>query len=223
MQKYSLLINPERYTHILWDWNGTLLDDAWLAVDVMNGMLKERGLPLRTLDQYREIFDFPVKDYYLALGFDFEKEPFEQVGMEFIHRYNRRQQETSLHPDVKQVLGHFKKTGFRQFILSAREQNELEKEIRASGLEGCFDRIFGLENHMAHGKNEVGIRLLKETGIRPEEAVFIGDTRHDAEVANEIRVDCILIPNGHHTEERLRKCKATLIDSLNDLPKVLRR
>ena len=49
------------------------------------------------------------------------------------------------------------------------------------------------------------------------EAVFIGDTRHDAEVAGEIGVDCILIPNGHHTVERLRKCDCTVIGSLSEL------
>ena len=55
------------YTHIIWDWNGTLLDDAWLCVDVMNGMLRERRLPTRTLDQYKEVFDFPVRNYYETL------------------------------------------------------------------------------------------------------------------------------------------------------------
>ena len=101
------MIKTVQYRHIIWDWNGTLLDDAWLCVDVMNGMLRERNLPERTIDQYREIFDFPVMDYYLKLGFDFGKEPFEEVGLEFIVRYNKRQKETTLHPEVMQVLEHF--------------------------------------------------------------------------------------------------------------------
>ena len=65
--------------HVIWDWNGTLLDDAWLCVDVMNGMLSKRGLPLITLEIYRNIFDFPVRDYYLKLGYDFDNESFEMV------------------------------------------------------------------------------------------------------------------------------------------------
>ena len=66
-----------KYSHIIWDWNGTLLNDAWLCVEVMNGMLAKRNLPIRTLNQYMDIFDFPVKDYYVKLGYNFEKEPFE--------------------------------------------------------------------------------------------------------------------------------------------------
>ncbi len=211
------MINTKHYKHIIWDWNGTLLDDAWLCVDVMNGMLKERGLPLRTIDQYREIFDFPVINYYNTLGFDFSKEPFEEVGLEFVVRYNKRQQETSLHPEVKGILEHFHRAGHRQFILSAREQNELVKEVAGLGVDQYFELVCGLDDHYAHGKTDVGIRLLHETGINPKEAVFIGDTRHDAEVAEQIGVDCILIPNGHHTEERLRKCNGFVIGSLEEL------
>ena len=43
------MIDLKKYTNIIWDWNGTLLDDAWLCVDVMNGMLKEHGLPLKNI------------------------------------------------------------------------------------------------------------------------------------------------------------------------------
>jgi phosphoglycolate phosphatase len=214
------MITPKQYKYIIWDWNGTLLDDAWLCVDVMNGMLRERDLPTRTIDQYREIFDFPVMNYYLTLGFDFEREPFNEVGYEFIVRYNKRQKETSLHPEAKPVLDHFQKAGYRQFILSAREQNELMQEIADLGVDHYFEMVCGLDDHYAHGKTDVGRRLLKDSQIDPKSAVFIGDTRHDAEVAEEIGLDCILIPNGHHTEERLRKCNGFVIRSLEELEKL---
>ena len=64
---------------VIWDWNGTLLDDGWLFVEVMNSILRSRGMNTITLEKYREIFGFPVKDYYLKLGFDLEKEPFEKT------------------------------------------------------------------------------------------------------------------------------------------------
>ena len=73
------------YKHIIWDWNGTLLDDAWLCVDIMDSMLKERSLGTLTLDRYQRLFEFPVIDYYRKLGFDFTKESFEKTGTEFIN------------------------------------------------------------------------------------------------------------------------------------------
>lgn len=216
-----MIIDLKKYTHIIWDWNGTLLDDAWLCVDVMNGMLKERGLPMKTVEEYQELFDFPVKDYYAKLGYNFDKEPFDEVGMEFIKRYNQRQRETVLHPEVHEVLASLAAHGFSQNILSAREQKELISETKSLGVFGYFDRIHGLDDHYAHGKIDAGLLLVEELGVAYEKLLFIGDTRHDAEVAAEIGIDCILIPNGHHSESRLLSLGKPLIYSLKDLIELL--
>ena len=215
------MIELKNYSHIIWDWNGTLLDDAWLCVDVMNGMLNERGMPLKTIDEYMELFDFPVKDYYKKLGYDFDIEPFDEVGMEFIIRYNKRQGETRLQPGALQVLTHFASHGFAQSILSAREQNELILETTSLGVFSFFDQICGLDDHYAHGKTDIAIKLIGDLTISKEKLLFIGDTGHDAEVAGEIGIDCILIPNGHHSRERLEKLGVPLISSLIELNKLL--
>ncbi|MEI6455636.1 MAG: HAD family hydrolase [bacterium] len=215
------MIDFPKYTHIIWDWNGTLLDDAWLCVDIMNGMLSARGLPLKTLEDYRSIFNFPVRDYYEKLGYDFNKEPFTDVGMEFMVLYNQRQKESFLHPGVKEVLQLFSEAGFKQFILSAREENELLTETRNLGVDHFFSGIYGLDDHYAHGKNHVGARLLKEISVPPGRLVFFGDTCHDAEVAEELGIDCILISNGHNSMERLEALQLPIVSSLVELKKML--
>ena len=171
-----------RYSHIIWDWNGTLLDDSWLCVDVMNGMLEKRNLPLLTLDTYRDIFDFPVRDYYLKLGFDFDKEPFKDVGMEFMVLYNQRQHEANLHAEVKHLLPYCQLKGLSQSILSAREQNELRQETINMEVNSYFKLVYGLDDHYAHGKTDVGVRLIRDLKMPRQELLFIGDTLHDAEV-----------------------------------------
>jgi phosphoglycolate phosphatase len=211
----------KKYSHIIWDWNGTLLNDAWLCVEVMNGMLSERNLPGITLDIYREIFDFPVKDYYLKLGFNFDKEPFKKVGMDFMILYNKRQKECSLHSEVTGILKDFQLKGFGQSILSAREENELRREVNDLHVNGFFENVFGLDDHYAHGKTDVGIRLLEKLAIPRDHLLFIGDTLHDAEVAKELGISCILVPNGHQSEERIRECGCPLVHSLRDLRKSL--
>lgn len=215
------MIELRNYTHIIWDWNGTLLNDAWLCVDVMNVMLKERGMPLKTVEEYKEIFDFPVKDYYAKLGFDFDREPFADVGTEFILNYNKRHNETVLHGAVQEVLGIMSAKGYSQNILSAREQNELISETKSLGVFGFFDRICGLDDHYAHGKTEAGLMLVRDIGVSTRKILLIGDTRHDAEVAAEVGVDCILVTNGHHSEQRLRPLGVPVISSLSDLIKML--
>jgi len=77
------------YRHLIWDWNGTLLDDAWLCRDIMNGQLRKRGLPTLSAERYEAIFDFPVEGYYRKVGFDWKKESFEEAGTEFIVEYEK--------------------------------------------------------------------------------------------------------------------------------------
>ena len=210
-----------KYSNIIWDWNGTLLDDAWLCVEVMNGMLKDRNLPLISIEKYRDIFCFPVKDYYLQLGFDFNAEPFEVVGMRFMDFYNDRQKECFLHAGVQEILAGLRNKGYGQSILSAREENELRQEVIHLQVSGFFDHINGLDDHYAHGKTGVGIRLLNEIGLPAKKLLFIGDTLHDAAVADELGIDCILIPNGHHSTERLGESGKKIIHSLAEILDIL--
>ncbi|MGA3013700.1 MAG: HAD hydrolase-like protein [Bacteroidales bacterium] len=214
-------IEPSKYTHVIWDWNGTLLNDNWLCVEVMNTMLASRHLPLLTLDRYREIFDFPVKDYYLMLGFDFCKESFEIVGMDFMNKYNLREKECGLHKNAETTLKCLAQQGFRQSILSAREQSELRRETVDLGVSSYFDLIDGLDDHYARGKTDVGIRLLKELNVEKEKILFIGDTCHDAQVAKDLKINCVLIPNGHHSEPRLETTGFPIIRSLIELSEIL--
>ena len=74
----------KKYNHIIWDFNGTLLDDAWLCVEILNDLLEKRKMPLITPALYGRIFDIPVIDFYEKIGFDFSIESFEIVGTEFI-------------------------------------------------------------------------------------------------------------------------------------------
>jgi len=214
-------LDIRRYSHVLWDWNGTLLDDAWLCVEVMNRMLAERNLQTLTLQRYRDIFAFPVKDYYLKLGFDFEKEPFEKVGMDFMNLYNLRQRDCTLHSEARGILLKIAGKGIPQSVLSAREENELRTEIKESGIESFFDKIYGLDDHYAHGKTDVGIKLIADLGLPVEKLLFIGDTLHDAEVAMELNIDCILIPEGHHSAERLSGSGFPVITSLREFGRLI--
>ncbi|MBT3251801.1 MAG: HAD family hydrolase [Candidatus Marinimicrobia bacterium] len=206
-----------KYKHIIWDWNGTLFDDAWLCVEVMNNVLSRRNMPLLTRDRYMETFDFPVKDYYRKLGFNFKSEPFEISGTEFIVGYNKRYNEPNLHSQAIPTLDAVKKLGLSQSILSAQEQNTLNELIEIHQLSSYFINILGLDNHYAHSKTENGLKWMKELHFGPHEVLFIGDTVHDYEVAEVIGADSLLIPSGHHSKAKLTSSGAKVVDSLSQV------
>jgi len=206
----------QHYDWIIWDWNGTLLDDVELALEVANGMLARRGLPVMDLERYRAIFDFPVERYYRAAGFDFDREPFHVLAGEFISEYNRRVGEAALHGEVPAVLSRINEAGLSQAVLSASRQQSLEEAVARFGVEEHFAALQGLPDHFAVSKTEVGRRLVRRLGLSGERTVMVGDTTHDAEVASEMGVRCVLIAGGHQSAERLERCAVPVYRTLSE-------
>ncbi len=75
-------MTPARiYDLVIWDWNGTLLDDTELCYQIANEMRLERGMAsMRGIEEYRSHFTFPVVEYYKRMGYTFEAEPFEEIS-----------------------------------------------------------------------------------------------------------------------------------------------
>jgi phosphoglycolate phosphatase len=213
----SKLKKNMKYNTIIWDWNGTLINDRWLAVEVMNKMLTSRKMEPLTHEKYMEVFDFPVKDYYQKVGFDFEKESFEIVGTEFIVNYNRRVLECEMQPYALDALKSFKNSSLNQFVLSARGHKELQKEFKFYKIEQFFESFSGLSDHYANGKTQLGHKLIENQNIDKRKAILIGDTVHDYEVAESLGIDCILVEGGHHSKERLLECGTQVISNLSEL------
>jgi phosphoglycolate phosphatase len=207
----------KNYKHIIWDWNGTLLDDVHIVIEAMNGLLEKRGLPLLDPHRYKEIFTFPVRDYYFLLGFDFDAEPFEKLASEFISEFNSRKYRFRLHDGAEEVLNFIKSMGIGQSILSASLERELKADIGRLNIGGYFVRIAGLDNHYAMSKVERGKRLLADLGLEPREVLLIGDTLHDYEVSEEIACDCLLIGGGHQSYERISVCGAGVVETISEV------
>ncbi len=204
-------------TTIIWDWNGTLLNDLSLCISSINLLLKKRQLPLLNKEQYQEVFSFPVKEYYTAIGFDFSKEDFSVPAHEFIDLYEAGVDECPLHPAANRVLSFFRDKGCRQFVLSAMHQEMLQKTLKLNGIYNYFDGIAGLDDHFAVSKEERGRWLLEEFGIVKENSWLIGDTNHDFEVAQALGVGCVLIADGHQSEQRLKNTGSLVLQNLAEL------
>ncbi len=198
---------------ILWDWNGTLLNDVACCVKAMNLLLKVRNLPLLNKATYREVFDFPVRLYYEKLGFDFQQEDFEVTAHQFMDHYNELVLEVKIFTDATPLLRQLQQKGFRQFILSAMEQNLLDKLTEKHGIRTFFEGIHGINNHLAAGKLETAQKLFSSLNTSPNNCLLIGDSLHDAEVAAELDIPVLLFSQGHFSKIRLEKsCKAIAID-----------
>lgn len=207
----------KEYTAIIFDWNGTLLDDVDPSIATMNELLAKRNIPPLTRAKYKRIFGFPVLDYYLDLGFDFKNESWEDVAAEFMTSYHDKEDTFSLYDNVRDILHYLKKEGYRLYILSAMKTPSIIKMLRDFKIEVFFDAVYGLDHHYADGKIDLGREFMVTEQLIPQECLLIGDTIHDAEVAQALHIDSYLVSYGHQSHERLKKTGKTVLKDLTEL------
>lgn len=205
------------YKHIIWDWNGTLLDDVEVVINVMNSLLEKRKMAVIDKEIYLQIFNFPVINYYTKLGFDFSLEPFEKIANEYVELYRDAHLTCNLQQDAEKILKLVSDSGITQSILSASQQTYLDESISFYKISDFFVKLIGLNDHYAVSKVESGKRLLQDLSLSPKEVLLIGDTGHDYEVSKAIGCDCILVACGHQHLDKLKNYDVPVYNSLSDL------
>ncbi len=206
-----------KYTYIIWDFNGTILDDIGIGIDSVNVMLKARALPqIESVEKYRKIFGFPIIDYYRRCGFDFQRDDYESVlAPEWVAEYNSREHTAGMCAGVEYALKTFKRLGIKQAIVSASSSDMLKHQTDRLGISDYFENVIGCDNIYAYGKENT----LKQyvSTLNEERILMVGDTTHDFEVAKAAGIDCMLLLCGHMNESTLRLTGCELFDDAGAL------
>lgn len=202
--------------YIIYDFNGTLLDDVDLCIDCLNAMI-ERYLDREAIErkEYLDIFTFPVIDYYKKAGFTFEKDSFEKVGREWMDLYESDFSRYILHEGVIEQLQDNLNKGYKNVILSASKLENLMKQCEYLGIVDYFDAILGIDNIYAGSKVEIAKKYMEDK--RAEDCIFIGDTLHDFDVASAIGIECILVAKGHQSKDKLLSVTDRVYNDLREI------
>jgi len=202
-----------KVSHIIWDWNGTLLDDTQACVNSINVLLAKRGIATIDVTRYRAIFGFPVIDFYRCLNFPLETENWESVAREF-HDVFLADITFKLQPATLETLKVIQGKAIQQSILSASEQSILDGMLNTYCIRDFFTHVCGVNNLYGESKKEIGHGLIKRVTAGKEHIVIVGDTLHDVEVAAALGVSCVLIAQGHQSRERLEQAGVPVFDDL---------
>lgn len=212
-----------RWRQIIWDWNGTLINDVGLCLQIINTVLTKYHKPTLTLSQYHQVFDFPVKEYYRRIGFDFQQTPFEQVGTDFMQHYWDRWRECRLHVGAQALISELADAHVPQAIISAAETKVVLDGLAYYNLTGFFQDVLGLDHYYASSKEALVVDFVQSIDVDADDILFIGDTLHDFQVSRQAGVNCILFSGGHHPRSRLRSCGVPVFDSYDGIRSFLQR
>jgi len=202
---------------VIWDWNGTLVDDVDLCVDILNQVLSEHCLPPISLKKYRETFFFPVAQFYQTLGLPSSGPQYEKLAGDYIRAYRGRFKECELNQGALETVGALSDLGVSQSILSAGEQQDVENFVSFYQLDHWIGFIDGADNIEASGKGERASAHLSRLGFDKKEVLLVGDTLHDLEVANLLGCQTLLYSGGHADELRLIQSTDQIIRSLYEV------
>ena len=205
---------------LIWDFNGTILDDVRMCLKIENMMLEKRGMPVwpQSIETYRDAFCFPVINYYYKMGYTFENETYDDISVEFNDLYREYFDEASLMDGFEEKMDEARQKGYRSIILSATRHDALLEQCGKLGITGYFDEILGIDNYLAGSKIDMALRWMKESGTDPEECMYIGDTEHDMDTAEALGIrNCVLVACGHQSEKILRSRSENVVLTLREV------
>jgi phosphoglycolate phosphatase-like HAD superfamily hydrolase len=208
-------------THLVWDWNGTLLDDLSLVVDATNRAFEAVGGRSLDSDEHRRTFRRPVAEFYAEiLERAVDAEEFGRLDRIFHDAYRLGLTTTSLAADAMHALRSWSGT---QSLLSMWFHSELVPAIETYGLTGVFTRVDGLRTEVG-GDLKAGhlARHLDELGVTGDRAVLIGDSLDDALAAESVGAAAVLYTGGFTHPARLRASGRPVADTLVEAVRVAR-
>jgi len=202
---------------VVWDWNGTLLDDFELVVECASASCTAAGGRPVTGDEYRQWFTRPVARFYeRVLGRPVSNEDWLAINEVFHTTYQGLIERAVLADGAHEALAQVRDIGWTQSLLSMWTHDELVPMVRAFDLEEYFVRVDGQPVASGGLKEEflaAHLRALGLAGDRPS-AVVIGDSTDDAVAAQAVGVECILVASGTHHRHDLDATGVAVVDNL---------
>ncbi|MCB8906542.1 MULTISPECIES: HAD family hydrolase [unclassified Streptomyces] len=207
-----------RGKHLVWDWNGTLLDDISAVIGATNAAFAELGLEPITLERYRELYTVPVPKFYERLMGRLPTDAEWSVMDGAFHRhYWERAEGCGLTSGAAELLAARQESGFTQSLLSLAPHAELIPLVRRHGIAERFVRMDGRADASTDGKSGHMVRHLAALGgVLPERVVVIGDAADDAIAAQHVGAKAVLYTGGSHSRASLSRVGVPVVDSLEE-------
>ncbi len=217
------------YKLAVFDWNGTLLNDADACWKASNESLAHFNAPPISFDHFRETMDFPVLHFYTRNGVaadDYLRE-LQDAGIRYLNTYQTLAKKCEPAAHVTDLLDWLLDHNVRLMVLSNYTQIHLEAQIAQYHLTRYFHHISGNQafnetEHSTTNKRERLEAYLKAENINPADAFIIGDSLEEPDVAKHLGLTSFSVTWGCFSKPRLQKAGADfMVDDLLQVKDIL--
>ena len=185
--------------HVVWDWNGTLVEDLPVVVESVNAALEAIGECSITEEDYREHFTRPVERFYEAL---LERPvtagEWDTLDRVFHDHYRATLDQVPLSYDALDAIELVADRGWSQSILSMWWEDELLTVVAQHGLLDHMSLVQGNRDDPGGEKARHLLEHLASLDIEPHTVVMVGDSLDDAAASGVVGTACVLYDGGSH-------------------------
>jgi phosphoglycolate phosphatase len=199
------------YKLIIFDWDGTLMDSTEIIARAIQDAAKDFDLKVPTVDEAKYVIGLGLSDSMVHLFPGLTAEGHRGMVDRFRIHYLEREFDSPLYPGVKSMLGRLHADGCRLAIATGKARRGLDRVLDVTGLKQYFEITRCADEGFPKPHPDMLERILGSTGVEKREAVMIGDTTHDMELAKNAGVDAIAVTYGAHPVAALNTFKPAFV------------
>lgn len=201
--------------HVVWDWNGTLVDDLPIVVESVNAALAAIGESGIDEHDYREHFTRPVDQFYVRLlERTISGEEWSTLDRVFHEHYGSALDRVPLTVDALGAIDDVEARGWSQSILSMWWEEDLLACVERRGLAERMAMVQGNRNDSGGEKAAHLLRHVSKLDADAGSVVMIGDSLDDAVAAGVVGTACVLYDGGSHHRAHLEDAGVPVTDTL---------
>jgi phosphoglycolate phosphatase len=215
--------------NIVFDWNGTLLDDMQAMFDCQNILMEQLGRQPITMDYFRTHYEVPFEKLYANLGLTKDEIDFAiHLDRHVFHdHYEPMAAKAFLRAGATETLGYARQHGLTALILSNHIVDPIRTQLRRLKIEHFFDDVLAYACRDTQFKDmtkgERLRRFMNDRGMTPKNTMIVGDSIEEIHIGCTQGFITVAITGGCASEERLRAENPDyLIHSLHELQSVLK-
>jgi phosphoglycolate phosphatase len=205
------------YSLIVFDWDGTLLDSAGGIVECIQEAARDLRLPVPARETASHVIGLGLHDSLRTAVPTLPEDQYREFAEAYRRHFLARQGSMALFPGVRELLHDLHAAGYRLALATGKSRRGLEHALESTALRRYFaaSRCADETNPKPHPA--MLLELMAHFAAAPGQALMIGDTSHDLEMAQSAGVDAVAVSYGAHPGAALRAlapraCVASVVE-----------
>lgn len=193
----------KRYELLIFDWDGTLMDSAGVIATCIQQASADVGWPVPSREAASHIIGLGLQEAVQALFPDKSEADIPLLVERYRYHFLSQDHEIPLFAGARELVAEMHQRGHQMAIATGKARRGLDRAFEHSGLRGFFHASRTADETFSKPHPAMILELLEAFDLAPEQALMIGDTSHDLQMAKNAGVDALAAGYGAHPVEHL--------------------